>query len=184
MKEENLKPTAIPVVTLISRVVIWALEEETRLQDTLEEDSRAEGNMSAETAAAVEARLQAITECRELIESLIKTNRNGVHQPSITEKLESLFIEDKTKLKLTHIPQLGHSAEFCVYVNDIREACFVAQILWQYDLFQYHAAIKPDYANATLLDEWLEEEDEEEGWYTWYDEDGNDFSDYMKGEIT
>ena len=71
------------------------------------------------------------------------------------------------KLRISHFPQVPCSP-FIVEVNDVQEAKKIMDILADYDYFQYHNNIKPDYANVTILEEWNEEEQE---WLSWMDDE-------------
>lgn len=71
------------------------------------------------------------------------------------------------QLRISHFPQLP-CKEFIVEVNDLEEAKKIMDLLANYDLFQYENNIKPDYCNATVLEQYDEEEQE---WISWYDEE-------------
>jgi len=85
------------------------------------------------------------------------------------------------KLRIAHFPQIGAKA-FEVEVSNLQEARLLYNTLADYDLFQYHNQIKPDYANATVVQEWLEEEGE---WISWSDDktgidDINEYFEYLE----
>ena len=69
-------------------------------------------------------------------------------------------------LQVYWIPQVPMKP-FTVDVSSIEEAVKVMDILAQYDLFQFHNNIKPDYCNAGGLRVWSREYAE---WEDWYDE--------------
>lgn len=74
-------------------------------------------------------------------------------------------------LHVWHIPQVPMEA-FYVPVATPQEGKCVMAILAEYDLFQYHNNVKPDYSNAQGLEVFEDGE-----WVTWYDEDGNGLDD-------
>lgn len=80
------------------------------------------------------------------------------------------------KYRIVHFPQIpGPSFEFPV-ATPVEGAKF-ADVLADYDLFQFENNIKPDYANLTMLQEWNEEEGE---WFDWYrEEDGAELDDLI-----
>jgi hypothetical protein len=79
------------------------------------------------------------------------------------------------KLRVCHFPQIP-CKPFIVSVKDLEEAKKIFDVLADYDLFQFKNKIKPDYANATVLEEW---DEEEQDWLSWYDEEtGLDFDQY------
>lgn len=71
------------------------------------------------------------------------------------------------KLRVVHFPQIP-CKPFIVEVKDLKEAKLLFDVLADYDLFQYENNIKPDYCNATVLQEWDENEQE---WLDWCDEE-------------
>lgn len=71
------------------------------------------------------------------------------------------------KLRVSHYPQVPCKA-FIVEVKDLAEAKKISDVLADYDLFQYNNLIKPDYANATVVEEFDEEEGE---WVSWSDDE-------------
>ncbi|MCY7948013.1 hypothetical protein P8891_06280 [Bacillus atrophaeus] len=73
----------------------------------------------------------------------------------------------KKKLRVAHIPQVPMKA-FHIEVKNLEEAKLIFDVLANYDLFQLENNIKPDYANATFLEEFDEEENE---WIAWFDEE-------------
>lgn len=73
-------------------------------------------------------------------------------------------------LRVWHIPQLP-GEPFHVYVDTPQEAQRVLQVLAAYDLFQLKHKIKPDYANAAGLEEYLADDGyDKPGWVEWYDD--------------
>jgi len=71
------------------------------------------------------------------------------------------------KLRVSHYPQVP-CKPFIVEVKNLEEAKLISDTLANYDLFQYENRIKPDYANATVIEQW--DADEEE-WISWFDEE-------------
>lgn len=53
-------------------------------------------------------------------------------------------------------------------ISNLQEARLLYNVLADYDLFQYQNRIKPDYANATVVQIWSEEDGV---WMDWYDEE-------------
>lgn len=89
-------------------------------------------------------------------------NQNFKAYEDITELL------DTTKmLRIAHIPQLGGHA-FHVNVDHLQEAKKIMDVLAAYDHFQYENRIKPDYANATFLEEFDLNDGE---WVSWMDDE-------------
>lgn len=73
----------------------------------------------------------------------------------------------KLKLRVSHYPQIP-CKPFVISVESLKEAKKIFDVLADYDLFQFNNKIKPDYANATVLEYWDEEEQE---WLSWCDEE-------------
>lgn len=73
------------------------------------------------------------------------------------------------------IPQVPMQA-FYVPVKSVHDAKLILSTLAQYDLFQWHNNIKPDYANAGGLQVYDLNADGENtpDWVEWADEDDND----------
>lgn len=71
------------------------------------------------------------------------------------------------KLRVAHFPQVP-CKPFHVEVKSLEEAKLISDTLANYDLFQYDNRIKGDYANATVVEEYCEEEGE---WISWSDDD-------------
>jgi len=71
------------------------------------------------------------------------------------------------KLRVAHYPQVP-CKPFLVEVKSLEEAKLISDTLANYDLFQFENRIKPDYANATVIEEYDEEAGE---WVSWYDEE-------------
>lgn len=82
------------------------------------------------------------------------------------------------KLRVQHFPQIP-CEPFLVEVSSLEEAKKISDTLAFYDLFQFHNKIKPDYCNATVVQEWDEEEGE---WWDWSDEETgiDDINEYFK----
>lgn len=80
------------------------------------------------------------------------------------------------KLKVWHNCQVGKVDNFYVDVKNIEEAWLILNTLWEYDLFQYDNRIKRDYANASGLVYFDEEEQE---WFEWEDEEGLDIQEHF-----
>lgn len=76
------------------------------------------------------------------------------------------------QLRVWHKPQVPMQQSFFVYVDNIKEAKQILEVLAIYDLFQYEYKIKPDYSNAQGLQVYEDKE-----WVDWQDEDGNDIDD-------
>jgi hypothetical protein len=75
------------------------------------------------------------------------------------------------QLRVWHIPQVPMHA-FRVYVESIKEAKKMIEVLAVYDLFQYEYKVKPDYSNVNGLQVYKDGE-----WVDWEDEEGNDIDD-------
>lgn len=82
------------------------------------------------------------------------------------------------KLRITHFPQVP-CKPFIVEVDSLSKARDVMNLLADYDLFQYKNEIKPDYCNATFLEEYCEADDM---WYSWCDSETgiSDINEYYK----
>ena len=84
---------------------------------------------------------------------------------------------DKPKigaLRVWHIPQVP-GKPFHVYVDTPQEAKLLVNVLAQYDLFQYENRIKPDYCNASGLEEYAADDGYgKPGWCEWHDEETGD----------
>lgn len=74
------------------------------------------------------------------------------------------------------IPQVPMKA-FHVKVRTVEEAILILNAFAEYDKFQYENNVKPDYSNAGGL-EVLEDGE----WSEYYDEDGNDIDEIIRGE--
>ncbi|TPG68672.1 hypothetical protein EEL31_09135 [Brevibacillus laterosporus] len=87
-------------------------------------------------------------------------------------------MEQAKKLRVSHFPQIP-CKPFVVEVDNLEQARLVHNTLADYDLFQYDNNIKPDYANATVVEQWDEEEQE---WSTWSDEETgiDDINEYFE----
>lgn len=71
------------------------------------------------------------------------------------------------KLRVCHYPQIP-CEPFIIEVEDLKEAYKIMNMLADYDFFQYHSNIKPDYSNMAILEQWDEEEQE---WCDWCDDE-------------
>lgn len=82
------------------------------------------------------------------------------------------------KLRVSHYPQIP-CKPFIVEVKNLEEAKLIYDTLANYDLFQFNNRIKPDYANATIVEEYDEEEQE---WISWCDDETgiDDIRDYFE----
>jgi len=82
------------------------------------------------------------------------------------------------KLRVSHFPQIP-CKPFIVEVESLKEAKLLYDALADYDLFQYKNRIKPDYANATVIEQYDEEEQE---WVSWYDDETgiDDINEYLE----
>lgn len=80
------------------------------------------------------------------------------------------------KLRVQHFPQIP-CKPFEVLVDSLEQAKLIYETLGNYDLFQFDQRIKPDYCNVTIVQEWCMKE---QCWFDYYDEDGNDFNDYLR----
>lgn len=82
------------------------------------------------------------------------------------------------KLRVCHYPQIP-CEPFIVEVKDLEQAKFIYDTLANYDLFQYENNIKPDYANATVVEQW---DDEGQEWLEWMDEETgiDDINEYFE----
>jgi hypothetical protein len=88
------------------------------------------------------------------------------------------------KLRVSHFPQVP-CKPFIVSVDSLKEARKIFDVLAEYDIFQFENRIKPDYCNATVLEQWDEEEQE---WLSWYDEetgidDLDEYFDYINSKV-
>jgi hypothetical protein len=81
-------------------------------------------------------------------------------------------------LKVWHIPQVPGKA-FEVPVKDVYEGVKIMDILANYDLFQLHNHIKPDYCNVSGLSVYEADSDGagNPGWSDWYFETPDDYYD-------
>ena len=86
--------------------------------------------------------------------------------------------ETMSKLRVEHFPQIP-CKPFIVTVNSLEEAVKIMDVLASYDDFQFKNRIKGDYCNATVLNQWDEEEKE---WLSWSDEETgeDDVEEYVK----
>lgn len=86
-----------------------------------------------------------------------------------------------SKLRVWHIPQVPMKS-FYIPVETVEEGKKVMDTLAAYDLFQFENHVKPDFANASGLQMFDEEEQE---WCDWYIETDKDYfdnvDDYCEG---
>lgn len=82
------------------------------------------------------------------------------------------------KFRVWWIPQIPMKA-FRVAVDTIDEAALILDTLANYDLFQYHNRVKPDYSNAGGLEVFENGE-----WTEWDDGDGRDIDAWMENVWT
>ncbi|MCY8549385.1 hypothetical protein MOD25_05645 [Bacillus haynesii] len=82
------------------------------------------------------------------------------------------------KLRVAHVPQFPMEA-FHVEVKSLEEAKLLFDVLANYDLFQFENNVKPDYTNATFLEEFDEERNE---WVSWIDDETgiDDINEYFE----
>lgn len=80
----------------------------------------------------------------------------------------------KGQLRVWHKPQIP-MYPFYVYVDNIKEAKQILEVLAMYDSFQLEYRIKPDYSNASGLETY-----ENNKWIDWHDEDGNNIDNTEK----
>ncbi len=83
------------------------------------------------------------------------------------------------KFRVWHNCQVGAVRNFYVEVDSIEQAWIILNTLWDYDLFQRKNRIKPDYANASGL-EYFDEE--EKDWCEWYDDYERDIKEHFEYE--
>jgi hypothetical protein len=74
----------------------------------------------------------------------------------------------KGGLRVWWIPQVP-GKQFHVCVKSVDEAKLLLVVLADYDAFQFHNNIKPDYCNAGGLEEF-----DGADWCEWYNEEGDD----------
>jgi hypothetical protein len=86
-------------------------------------------------------------------------------------------------LRVWWIPQVSMRNVFYVFVKDVEQAKLVLNALANYDLFQYHHRVKPDYSNAGGLEVYEKNYDGVLGWSEWYSEHGEDIDEVMKEEF-
>lgn len=71
-------------------------------------------------------------------------------------------------------PQIGSGCpSFEFAVSNVEQGAMLLVALAEYDLFQFHNRIKPDYCNAGGLQRWTDDCDGDgnPGWEDWYDEE-------------
>lgn len=88
------------------------------------------------------------------------------------------------QLRVAHFPQVP-CKPFCVEVKNLQEAKLIYDVLADYDLFQYENRIKPDYSNATVIEQKYEQDTE---WESWYDEetgidDIDEYLEYIESQV-
>lgn len=82
------------------------------------------------------------------------------------------------QLRVWHIPQVPGKA-FYVPVNNIAHAVIVLMALSEYDVFEHENNIKPDYSNASGLEEYVKYPGESTyEWCEWMDDDGDNIDVY------
>lgn len=81
------------------------------------------------------------------------------------------------KYRVWHNCQIGRVGRFFVEVKNIKEAWFILNVLWKYDMFQYSNCIKGDYSSVSGLEYFDEYEND---WCEWYDDNGLDIKDHFK----
>lgn len=93
------------------------------------------------------------------------------------------------ELRIWHIPQIP-MIPFYARVENCLEAKILLNALAEYDLFQFEHHIKPDFSHAQGFTAWDATEESEYGpqapkgaWRDWYDEYGNELSDYTLEEL-
>lgn len=84
-------------------------------------------------------------------------------------------------LRVWWVPQVP-GAQFKVAVESVTQAILVLTTLANYDLFQLHNNIKPDFCNAGGLEVFDEEDcgEDGDGWSEWYDEEGRDIDEVIR----
>jgi len=90
-------------------------------------------------------------------------------------------------LRVWWVPQVPGKA-FHVKVYNLEQAAMVLDLLADYDMFQYLVRVKPDYANAGGLEVFeknsvpigADDRYWRDGWTDWYDDDGDDFDEWME----
>lgn len=80
-------------------------------------------------------------------------------------------------MRVWHNCQVGAVDNFYVDVNSVEEAIKVLKTLWDYDLFQYENGVKPDYCNASGLEEFNEKTND---WEEYYNENGEDITEIIR----
>lgn len=71
------------------------------------------------------------------------------------------------KIRVAHFPQVP-CEPFTVDVDSPKEGLLVINALANYDLFLHQEGHREDYANASFLEEYDEEEKE---WFSWFDDE-------------
>ncbi len=83
-------------------------------------------------------------------------------------------------LRVWHIPQVPMSP-FRIPVMSPEVARVILSVLWDYDKFQFENNIKPDYSNASGLEEFVMDDGEgKPGWCEWENTEGETISDLMR----
>jgi len=67
---------------------------------------------------------------------------------------------------------------FYIYVDNIKEAKQILEVLSIYDLFQLEYKIKPDYSNVSGLEIYQDKK-----WSEYEDEEGNNIDDIEEGGV-
>jgi hypothetical protein len=93
------------------------------------------------------------------------------------------MVNEIKKLRIWHIPQVPAEVNdaFYVEVKDIEEAKKILSVLWKYDQYQFSHHIKPDYCDASGLEE-LNNYSGKYEWLEWESDEGQDIITYMKEE--
>ncbi|MFB0831513.1 hypothetical protein ACEU2D_18160 [Brevibacillus laterosporus] len=87
-------------------------------------------------------------------------------------------MEQVKKIRVSHFPQMPCSP-FIVEVDNLEQARLIYNTLADYDLFQFNNNIKPDYANATVVEQW---DEEKQDWLEWSDKETgiDDINEYFE----
>lgn len=88
------------------------------------------------------------------------------------------------RFRVWHIPQLGMKNLFYVPVPDAATGKLVLKALAEYDLFQFHNKVKPDYCNAQGLECTDDDDDLDADWAEYNEEDYFlEFSEACEGHL-
>lgn len=84
-------------------------------------------------------------------------------------------------LRVLWVPQIGMPGEpFNVPVKTPEEGILILNTLADYDLYQFNNKVKGDYCNFGGLEVLEESIEGDDGWHTWYNEEGEDADDVMR----